>query len=662
MELKEALLEAEKLKETINYHNKKYYDEDLPEIEDFEYDLMIRRLEDLETAFPEIITEDSPTQRIGGNVSKKFSPVVHRVRMESLHDVFSDEELIDFDKKIRLIVDNPIYVVEPKFDGLSVSVEYKDGDFFRGSTRGDGDVGEDVTDNLKTIKTLPRRLKKKVPFIEVRGEVFMSNRNFEALVKKQEINGEKISKNPRNAAAGSLRQKNSKITAQRNLDIFMFNIQQIEGTELKTHSDSLNYLKELGFNVTEFHNSFDNINDVIEEVKRIGALRNNLPFQIDGAVIKVNSFEDRKKIGSTSKFPKWAEAFKYPPEEKESKLLDIEINVGRTGVLTPTGIFEPVLLAGTTVSRATLHNEDFINEKGISIGDTVILRKAGEIIPEVVEVSKHDNKKNVFEMPKNCPSCGSKVTREEGESAIRCTNTDCPAQLLRHLVHFVSRDAMDIEGLGEAVLDQLIDSGLVKSPADLYSLKKEDILKLERKADKSADNLLLSIEKSKSNELYKLIFALGIRHIGLKAAKLLSEKFNSIEEIYNCSLDEIEAIDGFGKIMAESVKMYFSLDQSKELINRLKAHGVNMVSFNKKKDTLFNGMTFVLTGSLSSYTRKEASEIIEKLGGKVSSSVSKKTTYVLAGEDAGSKLDKAKNLNVKILNEQDFDFMINNKN
>lgn len=654
MELQHILLEAEKLKEKINYHNKKYYEDDSPEIDDFEYDSLIRKLEELEHEYPEIITKDSPTQKVGGRVSEKFSPVVHEVRMESLHDVFSNDELIDFDRKVREAIEFPVYVVEPKFDGLSVSVEYKDGMFFRGSTRGDGDVGEDITDNLKTIKTLPRRLKQKIPYIEVRGEVYMSNKSFMSLIEKQELNGEKPAKNPRNAAAGALRQKDSKVTASRNLDVFMFNIQQIEGKELRNHKESLDYLKELGFNVSPFYNTYSDITDVIKEIDRIGEIKNTLPFQIDGAVIKVNAFSDRNILGSTSKFPKWAEAFKYPPEEKCSKLLDIEINVGRTGVLTPTGLFEPILLAGTTVSRATLHNEDFINEKGIAIGDTVLLRKAGEIIPEVVAVKEHNKDNEIYKMPEVCPSCGSRVTREDGEAAIRCTNTDCPAQLLRHLIHFVSRDAMDIEGLGSAVLEQLVDNGLVSSPADLYSLDRKELLKLERMGEKSVDNLLESVEKSKNSDLYRLIYALGIRHIGLKAAKLLVEKFSSIEKIYNSSIEDIEAIDGYGRIMAESVKLYFSLDQTKELINKLKTCGVNMLSAEVQKDTLFEGMTFVLTGTLPTYSRKEASNIIESLGGKVSSSVSKKTTYILAGESAGSKLEKAKELGIKILNEEEF--------
>lgn len=661
MELQNALLEAEKLREKIIYHNKKYYEDDSPEIDDFEYDALIRKLEELESEHPEIITEDSPTQKIGGSASAKFSPVIHEVRMESLHDVFSSDELLDFDRKVREVIESPVYVVEPKFDGLSVSVEYKDGLLFRGSTRGDGDVGEDITDNLKTIKTLPRRLKQKIPFIEVRGEVYMSNKSFMDLVERQELNGEKPAKNPRNAAAGALRQKDSKVTASRNLDVFMFNIQRIDGKVLSNHKDSLDYLRELGFSVSPFYNAYSDINDVINEINCIGEIKNTLPFQIDGAVIKVNSFSDRSILGSTSKFPKWAEAFKYPPEEKCSKLLDIEVNVGRTGVLTPTGLFEPILLAGTTVSRATLHNEDFINEKGISIGDTVLLRKAGEIIPEVVAVKEHNENNEIYKMPKVCPSCGSIVIREEGEAAIRCTNTECPAQLLRHLIHFVSRDAMDIEGLGAAVLEQLVNNKLISSPADLYSLDRNELLQLERMGEKSVDNLLSSIEKSKNNELYRLIYALGIRHIGIKAAKLLTEKFNSVEKIYKSSVEDIEEIDGYGRVMAESVKLYFSLDQTKDLINKLRDCGVNMLSSKTERDTLFGGMTFVLTGTLPTYTRKEASDIIESLGGKVTSSVSKKTTYVLAGDSAGSKLEKAQQLGVEILTEEEFNEKVKNK-
>ena len=478
--------------------------------------MMLRELEGIELAYPELVTEDSPTQRVGGAALNKFTPVTHEVPMESLHDSFSEEELFDFDRKVREVVPKVSYVVEPKFDGLSVSLEYRNGIFVRGSTRGDGSVGEDVTENLRTIKTIPKKLTRAVPFLEVRGEVYMSNESFLKLLERQELNEEKPFKNPRNAAAGSLRQKDSRITAQRELDIYVFNIQQIEGVALNTHKESLDYLTELGFHTPPFYNCYDDMDDVVKEIQRIGEQRGGVSFPVDGAVIKVNAFHDRELIGSTSKFPKWAEAFKYPPEEKETALLDIEINVGRTGVLTPTGLFEPVLLAGTTVSRATLHNEDFIKEKDIRIGDTVVLRKAGEIIPEVVSVKAHKPDSKPYQMPEHCPSCGSKVQREPGEAALRCDNTQCPAQLLRHLIHFVSRDAMDMEGLGPAVLEQLVAHQLVSSPVDLYSLNKEALVDLERMGEKSAENLLNAVEKSKGNDFYRY---LRLRHPPHRSAR-----------------------------------------------------------------------------------------------------------------------------------------------
>lgn len=654
MQPNEAAARAKELRKELNYHNKKYYVEDAPEIDDYEYDMMLRELEKIETEFPSLITADSPTQKVGGEAAAKFSPVTHTVPMQSLHDVFSEQELISFDERIRTVVQNPEYVVEPKFDGLSVSLEYRNGMFVRGSTRGDGVVGEDITENLRTIKSLPLRLNKPVPFIEVRGEVYMPNDSFLSLVEKQELNDEKPFKNPRNAAAGSLRQKDSSITASRGLDIFVFNIQQAEDVELTEHKQSLDYLTELGFPTPPFYNCYTDVNDVIEEIRCIGDLRGKLPFAIDGAVIKVNSFKHREIIGTTSKFPKWAEAYKYPPEEKETKLLDVEINVGRTGVLTPTGLFEPILLAGTTVSRATLHNEDFINEKDIRIGDTVILRKAGEIIPEVVAVKEHAENSEPFRMPHVCPSCGSEVKREDGEAALRCGNTQCPAQLLRHLIHFVSRNAMDIEGLGPAVLEQLVDNNLISSPVDLYSLTKEQVIDIERMAEKSANNLISSISKSKGKELDRFIFALGIRHIGQRAAKLLTQKFATIEDIMKASVEDIAAIEGFGLVMAESVVNYFSLEQTQELVEKFKQVGINPKSEVQEKGIKFEGKTFVLTGTLPTYTRNEAAEIIEKLGGKVSSSVSKKTSYVLAGEEAGSKLTKAQSLGVRIISEAEF--------
>lgn len=658
MDIISAESRIKELIKQLEYHNNLYYNMDEPEISDFEYDKMLRELENLEEQFPTLKSPLSPTNRVGGNAGEKFSPVTHTVVMESLHDSFSHDELRDFDRKVREVSPNVQYVVEPKFDGLSVSCEYENGVFVRGSTRGDGTTGEDVTDNLMTIKSLPKRIANAPEYLEVRGEVYMSFESFSELTKRQEENEEKTFKNPRNAAAGSLRQKNAKITAQRKLDIFVFNIQQVRGAELSTHSQSLNYLTELGF-PTAFYNVYDDIEDVISEIERIGDMRGSFDYAIDGAVVKVNSFETRSLLGSTAKYPKWAEAYKYPPEEKLTKLLNIEINVGRTGVLTPVGNFEPVLLAGTTVSRATLHNKDFIEEKGICVGDTVIIRKAGEIIPEVLSVKEHCKNAVPFEFPSLCPSCGSPVSQDEGEAAIRCTNTDCPAQLMRHLIHFVGRDAMDIDGLGPAVLEQLVNEGLVKSPADLYRLKAENISSLERMAEKSANNLISAVEKSKENELYRLVFALGIRNIGLKAAKLLCENFPTIEDIMNAKAADFETIDGFGEVMALSIENYFSLDSTKELIADLKLLGLKMKSSAPKSGGgIFSGKTFVLTGTLPTMKRSEASKIIEENGGKTSSSVSKKTSYVLAGEEAGSKLTKAQSLGITIITEDEFKAML----
>lgn len=653
MDKKTAELRVKELTEQLEFHNELYYNQDEPQISDYEYDMLLRELENLEAEYPDLKNPLSPTNRVGGSAGEKFSPVIHTVPMESLHDSFSAEELRDFDRRVRESAPNARYVVEPKFDGLSVSCEYRNGVFVRGSTRGDGITGEDVTDNLMTIKSLPKRILNAPEYLEVRGEVYMSFRSFDELVKRQEENEEKPAKNPRNAAAGSLRQKNAKITAERGLDIFVFNIQQVTGVELNSHIQSLDYLAQLGF-PTSFYTVCDTIDEVIEEIEKIGNNRGDYGYAIDGAVVKVDSFELRELLGSTAKYPKWAEAYKYPPEEKSTNLLEIEINVGRTGVLTPVGIFEPVLLAGTTVSRATLHNRDFIEEKGICIGDTVIIRKAGEIIPEVLSVIEHAPNAVPFEFPKFCPSCGSPVSQDD-EAAVRCTNTDCPAQLTRHLIHFVSRDAMDIEGLGPAVLEQLIGEGLIKSPADLYRLKAEDIISLDRKAEKSANNLISAIKKSKENELYRLIFALGIRNIGLKAAKLICENFLTIDDIMNATAEDFEKIEGFGKIMAQSLENYFNLESTAELICQLKELGLKMKpSEQKAQGGIFEGKTFVLTGTLPTMKRSEASKIIEQHGGKTSSSVSKKTSYVLAGEDAGSKLTKAQNLGIQILSEEEF--------
>ncbi len=660
MNLEEARAKVAQLTEELNYHNDRYYNHDDPVISDYEYDAMLRDLENLEAQFPELLLPTSPTQRVGGSRGEKFSPVVHSVPMESLHDSFSPDEIRDFDRKVREVVSNPVYVVEPKFDGLSVSCEYRNGVFVRGSTRGDGTTGEDVTENLMTIKSLPKRLDNAPAFLEVRGEVYMSVATFEKIVAEQENNGEKPFKNPRNAAAGSLRQKDSKITAKRGLDIFVFNVQAVEGMSFTTHVESLNFLTESGF-PTAFYNSFDNVDDVLAEIERIDEHRGDLPCDIDGAVVKLNNLADRTLLGSTAKFPRWAEAYKYPPEEKETELLDIEINVGRTGAITPVGIFKPVLLAGTTVSRATLHNEDFIRELGVSIGDTVKIRKAGEIIPEVLSVVHHQEGAQVYQLPDYCPSCGSKLVKEEDEAATRCTNTECPAQLLRHLIHFVSRDAMDIEGLGPSLLEMLLNEGLIKTFTDLYKLKAEDIASLDRMGEKSANNLVSAIEKSKSAEINRLIYALGIRHIGEKAAKLLCEHFLSVEKLFEASEEEIAAIEGYGAIMAKSVYDYFRLEGTAHLIAELKALGVEMKPLEKKeKAGSFIGKTFVLTGALPTMSRKEASLLIEQNGGKTSSSVSKKTDYVLAGEDAGSKLTKAQSLGVTIISESDLLKMIEN--
>ncbi len=663
MTIETARQKAENLREQIRYHNDRYYNQDSPEISDYEYDMLLKELEEIENEFPELITPDSPTQKVGGQAGEKFSPVEHTVPMESLHDSFSHDEIKDFAKHVNENAGNAVYVVEPKIDGLSVSAEYKNGVFVRGSTRGDGKVGEDITENLKTIKSLPMKLNKAVPYLEVRGEVYMSTDVFENLVARQEENDEKPFKNPRNAAAGSLRQKNAKITKERQLDIFVFNIQQIDGEKLTSHVQSLEYLKELGFTTLPFYYKCSDIDEVIEKIEEIGNKRGELSFGIDGAVIKVDEFEKREILGSTSKFPKWAEAYKYPPEEKETELLDIEINVGRTGVLTPTAIFAPITLAGTTVSRAVLHNSDFIKEKDIRIGDTVILRKAGEIIPEVVSVARHKENSVPFEMPKICPSCGSPVSCENGEAALRCTNTDCPAQLMRHMIHFVSRDAMDIDGLGERVLRAMVENSLISSPLDLYRLSKDDIMTLEKKKDKSAENLVKAVEKSKSNDLYRTVFALGIRHIGQKAAKLLADKFRTLDNIANASMEDISSIDGFGEIMAESVYQYFQLDESKKLVEEIKSLGINTENLSAPKNidesNPFFNKTFVITGTLPNYKRTEAAEIIESMGGKVSSSVSKKTDFVLAGEEAGSKLTKAQSLGIKIIDESEFESMRN---
>lgn len=642
---------AQKLREQINYYSELYYEKDDPAISDYEFDKLMHQLIDIEEEYPELLTPDSPTHRVGGRASNSFEQVEHVVQMGSLQDVFSDEEVVDFDRRVREVVSDPIYVVEPKIDGLSVSLEYRDGVLVRGSTRGDGFVGEDVTENIRTIRSVPLRLKRDIPFVEVRGEVYMPVASFEKVVAQQELKEEKPFKNPRNAAAGSLRQKNPKITAQRGLDIFVFNLQQIEGVQVSGHKESLDLLKELGFQVSPSYLAVDTIEKAIEEIRAIGQRRGEYSFDIDGAVVKVDSLAQREMLGATAKFPKWAVAFKYPPEEKITTLLDVEVKVGRTGALTPTAVFEPIQLAGTTVSRAVLHNQDFIDEKQIAVGDKIIVRKAGDIIPEVVAVAEHCGNPT-YQLPEYCPSCHTKVVREEGEAAVYCPNIECPAQLMRNLIHFASRNAMDIDGMGPAVLEGLVNAGWVHSPADLYDLTEEQIASLERMGKKSASNLINALEKSKQNDLSKVIFALGVPEVGEKTAAELASAFGSMEKLSWATLEQLTALDGFGEVVAQNIVSFFLEERNRVQIERLAKAGVNMESTKVKAGDTFEGKTFVLTGTLPTLKRNEAKELIESLGGKVSSSVSKKTDYVVAGEEAGSKLTKANELGITILTEE----------
>ena len=658
MDINEAREKVNKLVETLNYHSRKYYVEDNPEIDDYDYDMMQQELKSLEEQFPDLVRPDSPTQRVGGEPISIFEKVEHRVQMASLQDVFSFEQVESFINKTKDEYTDAEFCVEPKIDGLSVSLEYENGVFTRGSTRGDGFVGEDVTANLKTIMSIPLKLNEPIPYLEVRGEVYMPRSVFESLVSEQELNGEQPFKNPRNAAAGSLRQKDPKIAAKRNLDIFCFNVQQIQGKELKSHKESLDYLKSQGFKVIPEYEKVNIFEAVKNKILNIGEKRFSLSYDIDGIVIKVDDFAKREEIGSTAKTPKWAVAYKFPPEEKETKLLDIEVNVGRTGAVTPVAVFEPIILAGTSVSRATLHNQDFIDEKNISIGDIIKVRKAGDIIPEVLSVSKSCGNNSSFKLPKVCPDCGTELIREADESAIRCPNVNCPAQIYRSIVHFASKGAMNIDGLGPAIVDTLIDNGLIHSVADLYTLDENDLLKLDNFKEKSVNNLLTSIEKSKSNSLDRLIFGLGIRNIGSASAKLLCDRFGDLDSIINASAEEIADIDGFGEIMAQSVSKAFKEPHMLEIIERLKSYGVNVYYKKKQKDNRFEGKTFVLTGTLPTLKRAEAKEIIESYGGKASGSVSKKTDYVLAGDEAGSKLTKAESLGIKIISEDEFLDMI----
>ncbi len=649
------------LEETLKYHSKLYYDMDAPEISDMEYDKLYRELEELEAKFPEYKSPDSPTVKLAAKADEKFSPVVHQVPMESLADVFSKEELFEFDSRVRASLGAYYeYVVELKIDGLSVSLEYENGIFTRGSTRGDGQIGENVTENLKTIGSIPLRLKEPIEHLEVRGEVYMSVKNFLKLNEQQEIYEQKIFANPRNAAAGSLRQLDSKITKSRNLDIWVFNVQQIRGKTLNSHFESLEYLKQLGFHVIPEYQVIGDIQQVYERILEIGEMRGELPFEIDGVVIKINDFSQREQLGSTAKNPRWAAAYKFPAEEKETKLLDIDVQVGRTGVLTPTALLEPVRLAGTIVQKATLHNIDNITQKDIRIGDTVIVRKAGDIIPEVVSVVEKYRQADAqpYQLPNLCPACGSETVREEDEAYVRCVNAACPAQLVRNIIHFASRDAMDIEGLGPALISAMIENDQLHSYADLYYLNPMELISLERMGEKSVSNLMEAIEKSKQNDLSRLIFGLGIRHIGQKAGKILARQFGSMKRLMEAKQEELTAVMDIGDKMAESLVEFFERPATQKLIENLEQAGVNMESNFALTDTRFQGMTFVLTGTLPTYTRQEAQKIIEDFGGKAASSVSKKTSYVLAGEEAGSKLKKAQELGIPIIDEAEFDNMI----
>ncbi len=659
MDRQEAAERIAALRERIDYHSRRYYDEDAPEIEDDAFDALTRELRELEEQYPELVTADSYTQRVYGQLSTLFTPVTHEVPLGSLQDVFSEDEVRDFDRRVRETVAAPRYVVEPKIDGLSIAIEYRDGRFVRGATRGDGLVGEDVSANLMQIADIPQTLSEPIERLIVRGEVYMPRESFAALVREQEENGEKVFKNPRNSAAGTLRQKDPTVVGRRGLSLFVFNMQLIEGEEILSHSQSLARMAQLGLPVVPFYSVTDDIDEVMTLIRGIGEKRGGLSFDIDGAVVKVDDLTQRELLGNTSKFPKWAVAYKYPPEEKETVLRSIEVSVGRTGVLKPTGVFDPVTLAGTTVTRATLHNQNFIDEKGLGIGDTVAMRKAGDIIPEVVRVVRHAQDATPYRLPVTCPSCGSTAIREEDEADLRCVNPACPAQRLRNLIHFASKDAMDIDGLGPAVLELLVDNDLICQADDLYTLERAQLSGLEGLGDKSADNLLAAIAASKENDLYRVIFGLGIRHIGQKAAKLLANRFGTMDAVMNATAEEIASIDGFGDIMAQSVVAFFALEPSRELVARLASSGVNMTAQRDETvDARFAGMTFVLTGTLPTLKRDEAAAIIEKFGGKTSGSVSKKTSIVLAGEEAGSKLTKAQQLGIRIISEDEFREML----
>lgn len=665
MNKKQAQQRIKELREKTEYYAQKYYDDDKPEISDFEYDMMMLELRNLEKENPEFISKESLTQRVGGHVKEGFEKVTHEVPLQSLQDIFSLEEVEEFcnrmqEKAKENGIEKVKYVIETKIDGLSSALEYKQGKFVRGATRGNGLVGEDVTQNLKTVKTIPMEIKDNID-ITVRGEVFIAKKEFEQMNQEREENEEELFANARNAAAGSLRQLDSKITATRPLDIYIFNVQKIDGKQFNSHFEELEYLDKLGFNVNPVRIPCTTIEEVKSAIKKIGEMREKLTFGIDGAVIKIDDLKFREILGTTAKTPRWAIAYKYPPEQKETILKDIVCQVGRTGVITPMAILEPVVVAGSKISKTTLHNEDFIKEKELKIGDTVVIQKAGDVIPEIVKVikEKRTGKEKNFEMPKICPVCGAEAIREEGEAAVRCTGIECPAKLFRNLVHFVSREAMNIDGLGENIIAQLLDKKLISNIADIYTLKFEDIASLKKNGKKFAQNLIDSINESKKNDLYRLITALGIRHVGGKASKILARKYKNIDNLSNATFEELNEINALGEVMANSIREFFMQEQTQDLIRKLKQSGVNMNCLEEEiTDTRFENKIFVLTGGLEKFSRKEAENIIEKLGGKTSSSVSKKTDYLLAGEEAGSKLIKAQDLGIKIITENEFRNMI----
>lgn len=661
---KEAETRIKELKDILNKSGYEYYVLDNPTMSDFEYDRLMQELIKLEGEFPEFATADSPTQRVGGEVADGFAEVVHTVQMQSLADVFSKDELYEFDSRVRAALgdESVEYVTEMKIDGLSVSLEYENGLFTRGSTRGNGFVGEDITQNLKTIPGIPLKLNEPLPFIEVRGEVYMPEKSFLRLNEQREALGEPVFANPRNAAAGSLRQLDSRIAAERKLDIFVFNLQRIEGKKLSSHSQSIEYLASLGFKVIPERDVYTNIDDAYKEVLRIGESRGELAFDIDGAVVKVNSFAQREFLGSTSKTPKWAAAYKFPAEQKQTELLDIILQVGRTGAVTPNAVLEPVRIAGSTVSRATLHNIDNIKDKDIRIGDTVIIEKAGDIIPAVVGVVKEKRPANSapFEMPKVCPICGEPLVREEGEAAVRCINPNCSAQQLRAVIHFVSKAAMNIDGLGASIVEQLLDKKLINDCSDIYYLNFDNVISLDGFAEKSANNLIAAISESKKSGLDRVLFGLGIRMIGSRAAQILAAHFGNIDPLMSASVDELSSISEIGTKMAQSIVEYFKQDKSLYIIERLRAAGVDLTYTSTQKGNNFNGKIFVLTGTLPTLKRNDAKKLIESYGGKVSGSVSKNTDFVVAGEEAGSKLDKALSLGIKVLSEAELTEMLKN--